>query len=280
MRSSLRISFAASAAGCINPHGPTRFGPGRSCIQPRILRSTSIAYANVVITTSSRIADLIRTTSHTGIALSVSDRLHCSLHYALTTAADLRVRIRPRRARCRMQRLQPNVVLRRTAAAEDRLCRRRRARARPSAKRSSPNENGAAAAAFATTARSTSSCDGSSRSNCCARPTSISRSESVPSGGFERRVDRQAGRRRDSVVVPRLFERTLRRQHERRQLRRFGHKQFADDQERRAPSSASRAAPSGRMRAGFAPKIESIFELSVARVFEHRERSRPASHEV
>src|SRR5580692_11943429 len=61
------MSLAASAAGCKSPQGPTRFGPGRSCIHPRILRSARMAYANDVTTTKSSITDLMRTSSHTGI---------------------------------------------------------------------------------------------------------------------------------------------------------------------------------------------------------------------
>ncbi len=53
VRSSLKIILTASAAGCSMPHGPTRLGPGRSCIQPITLRSNSMAYANVVMTTNS-----------------------------------------------------------------------------------------------------------------------------------------------------------------------------------------------------------------------------------
>src|SRR5581483_17132 len=59
------ISFTASTAGCSKPHGPTRFGPGRICIQPMTLRSKSIAYANVVITTNSRTAHFTSTTHQT-----------------------------------------------------------------------------------------------------------------------------------------------------------------------------------------------------------------------
>jgi len=39
---SLKNSFMPSAMGCSNPHGPTRLGPMRTCIQPMILRSQKV----------------------------------------------------------------------------------------------------------------------------------------------------------------------------------------------------------------------------------------------
>src|SRR5687768_14739857 len=39
MKSSLVKSFRPSAIGCSNPHGPTRIGPSRACINAEILRS-------------------------------------------------------------------------------------------------------------------------------------------------------------------------------------------------------------------------------------------------
>lgn len=38
-------SFMASANGCKMPYGPTMLGPFRSCIYPKILRSTSVRKA-------------------------------------------------------------------------------------------------------------------------------------------------------------------------------------------------------------------------------------------
>ena len=40
MMSSLRISFSASAKGCIRPMGPVRVGPRRRCKRPNPLRSS------------------------------------------------------------------------------------------------------------------------------------------------------------------------------------------------------------------------------------------------
>ena len=39
---SLKISFTASAIGVSSPKGPTRLGPGRSCVKPMPLRSHSV----------------------------------------------------------------------------------------------------------------------------------------------------------------------------------------------------------------------------------------------
>ena len=39
---SLKISLTASAIGVSSPSGPTRFGPGRICVQPMALRSHSV----------------------------------------------------------------------------------------------------------------------------------------------------------------------------------------------------------------------------------------------
>lgn len=38
-------SFKASAIGCSTPYGPTMFGPFRSCIYPKILRSVKVRNA-------------------------------------------------------------------------------------------------------------------------------------------------------------------------------------------------------------------------------------------
>ena len=37
--SSLSSSFNPSAIGCSNPHGPTRIGPSRACMNAKTLRS-------------------------------------------------------------------------------------------------------------------------------------------------------------------------------------------------------------------------------------------------
>src|SRR5439155_821693 len=44
MNSSLKNSLITSASGWSNPAGPTRFGPGRPCMRPAILRSARIMY--------------------------------------------------------------------------------------------------------------------------------------------------------------------------------------------------------------------------------------------
>lgn len=44
-RGSFVKSLIASAKGCSRPYGPTMFGPFRSCIYPRIFRSTSVRNA-------------------------------------------------------------------------------------------------------------------------------------------------------------------------------------------------------------------------------------------
>ena len=42
MMSSLKISLTPSAAGCNNPHGPTRLGPLRCCRRAISTRSSSV----------------------------------------------------------------------------------------------------------------------------------------------------------------------------------------------------------------------------------------------
>lgn len=41
-------SFTPSATGCSSPCGPTVFGPFRSCIYPRILRSIKVKKATAI----------------------------------------------------------------------------------------------------------------------------------------------------------------------------------------------------------------------------------------
>lgn len=52
-KGSLVKSFTASAIGCKRPYGPTMFGPLRSCMYPRIFRSTNVKKA-----TASRIGTI------------------------------------------------------------------------------------------------------------------------------------------------------------------------------------------------------------------------------
>ncbi|HNX20078.1 MAG TPA: hypothetical protein PKG80_07370 [Acidobacteriota bacterium] len=42
MMSSFSSSLRTSAIGCSSPRGPTRFGPGRHCIQAWTFRSSSV----------------------------------------------------------------------------------------------------------------------------------------------------------------------------------------------------------------------------------------------
>lgn len=44
-RGSLVNNFTASANGCSKPCGPTMFGPLRSCMYPKVFRSTSVRNA-------------------------------------------------------------------------------------------------------------------------------------------------------------------------------------------------------------------------------------------
>src|SRR6185503_1383332 len=45
MKSSLTSSLRPSAIGCSSPHGPTRIGPSRACMNAEIFRSRYVAYA-------------------------------------------------------------------------------------------------------------------------------------------------------------------------------------------------------------------------------------------
>src|SRR6185503_17456274 len=66
--SSLKIIFSPSAKGCNNPHGPTRFGPTRICIQLMTLRSMSVTYATAV-TSMNRITKVLITHSRRRLAI-------------------------------------------------------------------------------------------------------------------------------------------------------------------------------------------------------------------
>jgi hypothetical protein len=52
---SFKISFKASAIGCIRPRKPTKFGPFRCCIEPitfrsaRVIKATAISIGKIVI---------------------------------------------------------------------------------------------------------------------------------------------------------------------------------------------------------------------------------------
>ncbi len=48
------------------PHGPTRFGPGRTCIQPTTLRSKTIV-SSVISTRKMKIPTTFTSTSQNGI---------------------------------------------------------------------------------------------------------------------------------------------------------------------------------------------------------------------
>ncbi len=60
---SLSASLIPSARLCRAPHGPTRLGPGRSCIQPRILRSSRIATSTFSMR-NAKIARALPSTNH------------------------------------------------------------------------------------------------------------------------------------------------------------------------------------------------------------------------
>ena len=45
---SFRISFNASAIGCIKPKKPTKLGPFRCCMEPITLRSASVIKATAI----------------------------------------------------------------------------------------------------------------------------------------------------------------------------------------------------------------------------------------
>lgn len=59
---SLVNSFIASAKGWSTPYGPTTFGPFRSCIYPRVFRSTRVRKAMATRIGSNRVNILIRCT--------------------------------------------------------------------------------------------------------------------------------------------------------------------------------------------------------------------------
>src|SRR5262249_15568005 len=65
MMSSLNASLSPSASDCSSPKGPTRFGPGRTCMRATTRRSYQIA--NSVITTrNAKTTTILRIVSHHG----------------------------------------------------------------------------------------------------------------------------------------------------------------------------------------------------------------------
>src|SRR5690349_3810477 len=66
---SLNASFTPSAASCISPQGPTRFGPGRRWSRPSATRSNHTVYAVAVSTTKSSNAIATTTTTQWPIGL-------------------------------------------------------------------------------------------------------------------------------------------------------------------------------------------------------------------
>src|SRR5262249_880763 len=65
MMSSLNASFSPSASDWSRPNGPTRLGPGRTCMRATTRRSYQIA--NSVITTrNTKISTILASTSHQG----------------------------------------------------------------------------------------------------------------------------------------------------------------------------------------------------------------------
>ena len=55
-------NFMASANGCRMPYGPTTLGPFRSCIYPKILRSTSVRKAIAIRIGTRSVRILIKNT--------------------------------------------------------------------------------------------------------------------------------------------------------------------------------------------------------------------------
>src|SRR4029079_11001550 len=72
---SLISILSTSANDCRRPHGPTRFGPTRRCIQPRILRSQYVKYATDRLSEISQTTILTSTTirnwSHAGTTFQI-----------------------------------------------------------------------------------------------------------------------------------------------------------------------------------------------------------------
>src|SRR5216683_1125769 len=67
---SLNASLMPSAASCISPNGPTRFGPGRRWMRPRATRSNHTVYAVAVSTTKSKAVIATTTTTQWPMGLA------------------------------------------------------------------------------------------------------------------------------------------------------------------------------------------------------------------
>ena len=88
---SLRSILTASAIGCSRPNGPTTFGPLRSCIAARTLRSASVRYATASSngTTMAKVLINVRTRYPSGEAFrnSMTDWIMIYSAAAATGAA-------------------------------------------------------------------------------------------------------------------------------------------------------------------------------------------------
>ena len=60
-------NFMASANGCKMPYGPTMLGPFRSCMYPKILRSTNVRKAMAIRMGTRSVRILIKNTPYSAL---------------------------------------------------------------------------------------------------------------------------------------------------------------------------------------------------------------------